>query len=380
MFNFIEHSTSGRLPSVNGPHAGGPSPWQFWTPQLAGWAVTHWAYFGDRVFLALATKVMTVGEVLWVTMVSLGSTVVVSTALAALFARSATRRSEQRPGFWLRRIPLPTLAASLVCATAVLVCFEVLGVIGRYGVGTRTGTAVMLTTDYAMLMSVWSGLYVLVALYERLRWARERSLLMEGLAHRSQLEALRSRINPHFLFNSLNSVIGLVPRNPDHARQMLWDLSDLLRRSLASVRHEASTLDEELQFLESYLRCERIRFRGRLAYRVHAAAEDRSLSVPSMLLQPLVENAVKHGMVDAQLLEIEVIGRRKNEGFRLEVRNSGTLVPSPVRAPESGNGLELVRKCIAALYPETGRFALFEDEGWVVARVDYDPAERVRPA
>src|SRR5262249_15042223 len=136
-------------------------------------------------------------------------------------------------------------------------------------------------------------------LESRLRLARqeaETARLSEQLS-RAQLDALRRQIEPHFLFNSLNSIAGLIrDKQNDAAVTTIVRLSDFLRRVLADSSRQLVSLAEEVEFSERYLEIQKVRFAERLDLRVDVPVELRSAQVPSLLLQPMVENAVKHGI------------------------------------------------------------------------------------
>jgi hypothetical protein len=188
--------------------------------------------------------------------------------------------------------------------------------------------------------------YMLLAL-EDSHAAERRALESQVGAREAELRALRAQLNPHFLFNSLNSINALVGADPEGARRMCERLGDFLRRTLALGAREAVPLSEELALIDRYLDIEQVRFGERL--RVERTVDPSVLScpVPPLLLQPLVENAIKHGVQN--VLE--------GGAVRLEVRREGALlvltVENPLAAdaparPGEGVGLENVRRRLAA--------------------------------
>lgn len=136
---------------------------------------------------------------------------------------------------------------------------------------------------------IWSAFVYLGAFYRRLREA-------EAARYEARLEALRAQINPHFLFNAFNSIAALVRTRPDEAETVVEDLSDLFRYTLRASKNDAATLDQEVEAARRYLAVEKARFRDRLTVEIDVPDRLRSVSIPSMTLQPLVENAVKHGV------------------------------------------------------------------------------------
>src|SRR5687767_15394462 len=155
-------------------------------------------------------------------------------------------------------------------------------------VGTLTSMALLLC---------WTCLYYGVKFYERLQLEREATLRQSALAQEAQLKMLRYQLNPHFLFNTLNAISTLVlDRNNQVANQMVQGLSAFLRHSLDSDPMQRVTLKQELDALNLYLGIERIRFAERLVVETRIEPECWSALLPSLLLQPLVENAIKHAI------------------------------------------------------------------------------------
>lgn len=229
----------------------------------------------------------------------------------------------------------------------------------------------------AGLFIAWTSLLLFGTISLELGRAHERILRIEALAHEAQLRSLRSQLHPHFLFNALSSVVPMIRLDPNAARCMLSDLARLLRRALEATRAEGITLEEELDFASQYLRCEATRFGDYLSVAVEVSGDLLDKPIPSMLLQPLVENAVKHGMAaERSHLCVTLTAAMVGPRLRIEVRNTGTLAGSTDELRGLGAGLRIVRERIATSYPGTGAFELVEEDGWVVARVTYEPAER----
>ena len=185
--------------------------------------------------------------------------------------------------------------------------------------------------------------HYLVLAFEASHAAERRILETQVSAREAELRALRAQLNPHFLFNSLNSINALVGSDPEGARRMCEGLGDFLRRTLALGARDSVTLGEELMLVERYLAIEKARFGDRL--RIERAVDPAAAGclVPPLLLQPLVENAIKHGIqscVEGGTIRIEA--RREGEMLRLAVENPvDTAAPS--RRGE-GVGLDNVRR------------------------------------
>jgi two-component system, LytTR family, sensor histidine kinase AlgZ len=186
------------------------------------------------------------------------------------------------------------------------------------------------------------------------RLAEQRALHLLVQAREAELRALRAQIDPHFLFNSLNSISALTSSDPASARRMCIELADFLRRTLVLGQRERISLSEELDLAEGYLRVEQVRFGPRL--RVERDVDEPALtaSVPPLLLQPLVENAVRHGI--AQTLEGGTIRiEAKREGTRLRVSVSNPRDPDGRGRPGAGVGLRNVAGRLRTLFGADAR-------------------------
>jgi LytS/YehU family sensor histidine kinase len=191
---------------------------------------------------------------------------------------------------------------------------------------------------------------------ESARDAERRALEMQVLAREAELKALRSQIHPHFLFNSLNSISSLAGTDPARAREMCLSLSDFLRKSLALGERERIPVGEELDLAKAYLDVERLRFGSRLAVEEDVEVEGRACLVPPLLLQPLVENAVRHGIatrIEGGVIRLEA--RRTGNRLRIVIENPFDP-DAPARAG-TGVGLPNVRRRLAARYGSDALFA-----------------------
>lgn len=180
----------------------------------------------------------------------------------------------------------------------------------------------------------------------------------------ARLSALRTQLNPHFLFNTLNAVSALVERDPRGVRRMIARLSELLRTSLDEADESEVPLQRELTFIDRYLEVMQIRFQGRLHVRMHADPEVTAALVPNLILQPLVENAVKHGVsktVGAGRVEIRA--QRAGERVVLCVHDNGPGLASGKAPGTEGVGLRNTRLRLAQLYGTDQSLTLRTAEG-----------------
>jgi sensor histidine kinase YesM len=178
-------------------------------------------------------------------------------------------------------------------------------------------------------------------------------------AMQAQLQLLQAQIEPHMLFNTLANLQGLIAIDPDRAVHMLDQLIQYLRATLTSSRAEATTLEHEFALIEAYLGLMSVRMGGRLAYRLDLPVALRAQQVPPMLLQPLVENAMIHGLepsVDGG--EITVVARRRDSALELTVRDTGLGLDAAAAKPGTRLGVANTRERLQGLYGERARLDL----------------------
>jgi two-component system, LytTR family, sensor kinase len=198
--------------------------------------------------------------------------------------------------------------------------------------------------------------------------ATEAAQLQAQLAQ-ARLEALRMQINPHFLFNTLHAISALVERDPSGVRRMIARLSELLRYTLDTAASEEVPLRQELSFVKRYFEIMNVRFEGRLQLEESVATGVEEAVVPSLILQPLVENALKHGVSRSGGSGRVALAARR-EGDRLVVSISDDGTGPPEQTSESGIGLANVRERLQQMYGDGGRFSLrTADAGGTIAEI-----------
>ena len=179
----------------------------------------------------------------------------------------------------------------------------------------------------------------------------QRKLDTERLAREAELNKLRQQLQPHFLFNSLNSISALTGSQPEKARHMIQQLSDFLRGTLKKEDQQNTSFEEELQYLQLYLDIEKVRFGYRLQTRITYDEETLQMQLPSMLLQPLVENAIKFGLYDTIGETVILVHAKKNEGGMLEVEVQNPFDESTASAVKgTGFGLASIRRRLFLLF------------------------------
>ncbi|XOV84621.1 MAG: sensor histidine kinase [bacterium] len=205
--------------------------------------------------------------------------------------------------------------------------------------------------------------------------ANARQAQQEKLLAETELKLLQAQIEPHFLFNTLSNIVGLIHENPDTAEKTLLNLTTLLRGSLNRTRQQATTLGQELEIAQAYLEIQSTRMQGRLGYAFDVPAELNNTPLPPLLVQPLIENAIKHGIEPCEDGgEISVHAIRQNTDVLISIADTGVGITqdhSATRATAgSGTGLRNVRERLHTLYGSKAQLDLLPNEPQgVIARI-----------
>jgi len=246
----------------------------------------------------------------------------------------------------------------------------------------RPGERPLLSEDLTLLRSLGTVIIYMVENVRLQQRRQEQDLLAQELrvqSSQSELKALRAQINPHFLFNALNTVASLIHTDPKRADRAVEQLSEVFRHTLRRSENEWAALDQELAFAEAYLDVEEARFGARLRYTIDADAAARRVPVPSMLVHTLIENAVKHGIAQVRGHgTLAVTGRAADGRLTITVADNGPgpgADPGPAAFPRRGGeqfGLRSVRDRLRGHFGDDAAFTLSRDEarGLTVAAID----------
>ena len=285
-------------------------------------------------------------------------------------------------GRWRRNLPL-LLLAGLALAFLAHLAVEVLRVevleVPRRGPSGRVPSIRLgwFLNDFILYLGVLAAGFARDSVrryearnQEAARLQAEAAALRAQLAE-SQLAALRMQINPHFLFNTLHAVSALVERDPAAVRRMIARLSELMRATLQESAEPERTVEREVAFVARYLEIMQIRFQDRLEVRVDVDPAARPALVPTLVLQPLVENAVKHGVAEMRGPgRIEIEARRDGEWLRLFVRDNGPGPKPGPPAPGTGVGLTNTAARLRQLYGDAQQLTVLRaPAGGTVAEV-----------
>jgi len=222
------------------------------------------------------------------------------------------------------------------------------------------------TVKVLLYSSLW--ICIVFGLESFARWQREREQLLTLQKHlaESQLAQLRAQLQPHFLFNTLNTISSLMQVDIARADRLLTQLADLLRASLHTGAQNTTTLRHELELLRQYAFIMQERFAGRVTVDWNVADDALGATIPAMLLQPLLENAFRHGVERSTTpVAIHILAQREDAKLAVTVRNRGTLAAEP----RPGIGLANCRERLALLYGADASLTLAQDGDDVVSKI-----------
>ena len=260
----------------------------------------------------------------------------------------------------------PLLLAPVQSASMAAAIYSVLGRID--GFGWLPGAIAL----WSCVFLAWQACYLAALALRRANQFEATALRMEVQAKDSELRALQAQVNPHFFFNSLNSIRALVYEEPDSAAQMIDQLASLMRYALQNGQLHKVPLQKELEAVQAYLAIEKIRFEERLRASVDIEPGLEQVMVPPMSLQTLVENAVKYGVeMRTSGSDIVISARREGGNAVIEIANAGAI-------QSFGNstkvGLSNTRKRLALWMGEDASLQLSESSGWVRATLQFPVA------
>ena len=338
----------------------GASSAAYWTCQLAGWGG-----YGLCYYLAVLVPFHATGLSRALADAGFCATGLVGTHLLRL----GMKRRGWSELSYARLAPRLVFGSLLLGALQTAVLYGSLTLEGLMDWSQIPALAILAVTMFfsAFLVALWLAIYLVVLAVRRRRAAEMNALRAELAGREAKLRSLQQQLNPHFLFNCLNSLRGMIDEDRGRAREMVTRLAELLRASLRQDETSAIPLEEELATVDAYLELESVRLEERLRIRREVEPEARGAMAPPMLVQGLVENALKHGIAQLpQGGELLLRVAREGDSLRVEVGNTGRLRTEP----GSGIGLRNARERLQLLYGERASVDLREEPaGWVRATV-----------
>jgi two-component system LytT family sensor kinase len=217
---------------------------------------------------------------------------------------------------------------------------------------------------------VWSLIYFSVHFFESSKRAEIETLIFEAAVKDFELKTLKAQLNPHFMFNAMNSIRALIEEDPQNAKDAITKLSNLMRYTLKIERSETVPLGEELRTIQDYLDLEKIRFEERLSYKIQSTSEADRVEIPPMMVQTLVENGIKHGISKITSGgELFVDAKTESSKLLIEIRNTGNFNQDALKNSH-GFGVSNTKHRLSLLYGENASLTLSnENQNTVLAKL-----------
>jgi len=237
-----------------------------------------------------------------------------------------------------------------------------------------TGTFSFSTTyfiksfSFLYIVIAFAGLYYLINHWLNLKKQKEMTLQATILANEAQLQMLRYQINPHFLFNALNTIRSMVEEDKAVARNMITELANFFRYSL-SQNGTTDTFENEINAIKNYLEIQKIRFEEKLNIIYDIDEKLYNIKIPFFIILPLVENAIKFGLQTSSTpLNIKIVAKA-NSQLEIRVHNSGKIIENNNSSEGTKTGIENTKKRLALYFPDKHTFRLYEDNSWVISEI-----------
>ncbi|HXB40580.1 MAG TPA: histidine kinase [Bacteroidia bacterium] len=330
----------------------------YWIAQIVGWS----AFFTVNFFYALKNTYTKLDVIYYILLVP-------SAILLTHLYRWLVIRND-----WLRKTVLNQLMIAIISGYALSILFLTiqyflnLAIFGTASELSLLDSAIQVISFWFVFF-LWNVFYYFYQYTRNLRKVEIQQLKMKATLKEAELNKLKSQLNPHFMFNAMNSIRALIDEDPKKAKEAVTKLSSILRQTLTLEKNKLIPFDREMQLVKDYLDLEKIRFEERLhcTYDIHAGSHQYNL--PPMILQTLVENAIKHGISNLTqggmiTIKTEML---KGKKMQIEISNSGTY--NPEITPQSGYGIKNTRDRLAHVFADDASFSIFNEKFFVKTQI-----------
>jgi len=266
----------------------------------------------------------------------------------------------------LTKVLLSHLAGAIISST-LWIALGYFVMVGLFGYGDKYEKFLFVTLPWRfiigiMLYAVVSSFYYMVTYYTGFQERTIKEAELKNLVTVAELRSLKFQINPHFIFNSLNSMSALTEIDPKKAKEMIIKLADFLRYILATNEREKNKLSEELKNIRLYLEIEKIRFEDKFDYSEDIEEGCERIEIPNMILQPLFENVVKHAVYETlEKVEVKLICSIENEFLNITLQNSFDQVSTPKKG--AGVGLKNIEERLRLIYHQENLMEMKREKG-----------------
>ena len=329
----------------------------YWLCQIGGWGILGLGIAWANVFVLKPDLTTDLIYIYTALLVTLG---LVATHLFREVIRSYGWLQLPVEKAW----PKFLIAIFLTCLGASLVRLGIFGVLSLLHARKSPNffsDLMASTSEYAFLITPWTVIYFFYHYIESSRKQQLDTLKLEALVKELELKTIKAHINPHFIFNALNSIRALIDENPTRARRAVTELSNILRSSMQAEKLETVTFEKELNIVKDYLALEYIRFEERLQVEYEIDEDTLDQPIPPMMLQTLVENAIKHGIsrqVDGG--KVKIVSDFRGDFHELVIVNTGALNGN---RDVDGFGLASTKNRLQILFGQKANFDIREVDG-----------------
>lgn len=329
----------------------------YWTSQIIGWS--FFSIFNISIISLF-------GHFTWQRVITTLYMWFVGISVTHIF-RSYTIKKR-----WLKlplkkMIPRIILSSFILGAILYIIIFTVLYNIGFIHINRiQAGSVIWGLFNLIGIILVWELFYFSFHFFENYKAVEVEALIWEAAVKDYELKTLKSQLNPHFIFNALNSIRALINENPESAQTAVTYLSNILRYSLKKGHIETVSLSDELLTVTDYLKLESIRFEERLKYKIEVDEASKQVEIPPMMIQTLVENGIKHGLsTREQGGEIYISTNLTNTHLIIEIRNTGSFENEALKKAK-GFGINNTKHRLNLIYGEKAKFTIENETNDIV--------------
>lgn len=330
--------------------------WMYWTAQLIGWGL----FYTLIVSLNLATGLVKVTP----TFIILSVESFILSIVVSHFMRFIILKYH-----WLKLSIWAIIWKSFILAIVLAFAFETLDRLinlfiesdfytdtkaAEYDLSKFFGSVFL----YSILLTLWLSFYYTYLFIEKSRKEEIKNLQFEASKNEIELKNLRAQINPHFLFNSLNSIKALIEIDKTEAKDAITKLSNLLRQSITLSKNKLITIKQELDVVDTYIKLEKIRFEERIKAEFNIDNSVLNCKIPPLMIQTLVENGIKHGIsksISGGIIRVNIT--KTKDTVKVLIENTGTLNIQPQHL---GIGIENTKKRLRILFGKSAKFKIYQ--------------------
>lgn len=335
----------------------------FWILQLFGWGIL---VLINTLFKLVKAPHVDKTYIILEGFLFLGIAII-STALFRLYLKKKVSFNSINSKETIKIIVSFLITVLLFSSSLILLAYYLYNAFHDNKVNVDYGLIIPNTLNAFVYIFLWFGCYRIIKMTIRFRKNKEQRLKLEATLKESELNTLKGQINPHFVFNSLNNIRGLMLEDVEKSREMITRLSEMLRYSLTKNKIDTIPLKNELKMVDNYIELSKIQLENRLTYISQIDSSLLNIEIPPMIIQMLIENAIKHGI--SNLREggnINLSVSESNKTLEIIVSNSGTLVDNKSTTKV---GLENIKKRLYLLYKDKASFILKAEDKNVIAKI-----------